>query len=795
MRASKNQPIPIRPEIALMEDDIESLQNQPSISNLLNAIASSLKCGSSLKRVMDKAVPVIAQDPEKIIKEIKKYKNEKDKWKEIQKYDELCKLSPITALSELFWQLLNDYKTYELWTDGKRILSIDQYVKYISEEKSEEIKSTSKIFSEEEVEKIRNIGYQSAIIDESIQKESNLLNDQALLHGFEYLPWGIFTNEYTKQNNELTEALSSFTKLIKEYYQEETINNLSQIKNEDSKLFCIIFTSLARRISSHLLKQPLIDIYNIEDYIAQQTEINESNCIFLEGDESEKIIFDFISTSQNIALLCSSLNIDPIENNLLSQNEFNRIYFEDFPCLKIMDAIICPNIVLETIFLPPSAILKIIKNLNRYESKDYDLIDIIKYSEIEGINTETNLYELKEFIMSNLAYECDDDSTLDGLNDLKEKIVKLIKLWNFKFEDLDILQRHTSHQLLSEIQVQEKIKIALKTSEKAKNLKHTLPLKWLKEDPPVFSICEESHPVLTVIEFCSSTRCIQSRPNEWLDISISFWEYGFKRLACAITALMLISEAKLIKLGDNAKINPHELTNFLSELKESHSFSMVEFAIELYLSITEEKISQSRYEFLIEFTKRKNALKISTVVDIKTAEKKNSAMEKYPKFNKLGKDCQDLLNPILTQLKNNDIQTIFAAQAIITGSATAVEHELRLRAKGSFLNINLVDELNESRIRVKHKKGPDGLKAFANIIRNFQGFSSSSQDLLIGFKSIVSSNKKETFISLISRLADLSNTRHGDLSDFGANQWLKRIEEIRIILEDEGLLAVLCETA
>ena len=96
------------------------------------------------------------------------------------------------------------------------------------------------------------------------------------MHGFECLPWGIFTNEYTKQNNELTEALSSFTKLIKEYYQEETINNLSQIKNEDSKLFCIIFTSLARRISSHLLKQPLIDIYNIEDYMLS-TDINQSN--------------------------------------------------------------------------------------------------------------------------------------------------------------------------------------------------------------------------------------------------------------------------------------------------------------------------------------------------------------------------------------------------------------------------------------------------------------------------------------------------------------------------------------
>lgn len=115
--------------------------------------------------------------------------------------------------------------------------------------------------------------------------------------------------------------------------------------------------------------------------------------------------------------------------------------------------------------------------------------------------------------------------------------------------------------------------------------------------------------------------------------------------------------------------------------------------------------------------------------------------------------------------------------------------------KGSFLNFSLVEELNESRIRVKHKKGPDGLKAFANIIRNFQGLSPSSQDLLLGFKSIVISNKKENFINLISRLADLSNTRHGDLSDFGANQWLKRIEEVRIILEDEGLLDVLCETA
>ena len=129
------------------------------------------------------------------------------------------------------------------------------------------------------------------------------------------------------------------------------------------------------------------------------------------------------------------------------------------------------------------------------------------------------------------------------------------------------------------------------------------------------------------------------------------------------------------------------------------------------------------------------------------------------------------------------------------GAATAVEHELRIRGNNSFSNQDLIQELTFSRIKVTRKNGPDGLKSFANIIRNYDGFEKKSKNLLIGYSPIVNSSKKDTFITLISKLADLSNTRHGNTSDFQENQWLNRIEEVRNILVEEKLIEILCETA
>ena len=211
----------------------------------------------------------------------------------------------------------------------------------------------------------------------------------------------------------------------------------------DRRLFCVIITWIARRICSHLTKEKLIKIENIEDYLIYQKELNDSNCIYLQTENSELILFDFISTAQNIALICSSLNIDPCHNNLLSNNEFNRIYFEEFPCEKITSAIVCPNIILELGFLPPSAIVSILQNLNNYESKDYDLIDLLKHSQIEGVLIEDYLNELDEIILSRLAYECNDEVLLNDLTFLLNKITKTIKLWNFKIDDIDNLQQHT----------------------------------------------------------------------------------------------------------------------------------------------------------------------------------------------------------------------------------------------------------------------------------------------------------------------------------------------------------------
>ena len=276
---------------------------------------------------------------------------------------------------------------------------------------------------------------------------------------------------------------------------------------------------------------------------------------------------------------------------------------------------------------------------------------------------------------------------------------------------------------------------------------------------------------------------------------MSFSTYGFKRIACAITALMLISEAKLIQIGDNARINPHKLSNYLNQIHSINSFSMVEYSIDLYLELTKNKIPQSRYELLIDYYKPKLESKISQVLELKINTPKNILSEKYPNSFKLAKISQELLNTTLIQLSNNDAINIFSAQAIIMGAATAVEHELRIRGNDSFSNQDLIQELTFSRINVTRKNGPDGLKSFANIIRNYDGFEKKSKNLLIGYSPIVNSSKKDTFITLISKLANLSNTRHGNTSDFNENQWLNRIKEIRNILVEEKLIEILCETA
>ena len=273
-----NKPIPIRPEIAQFEEYIENLKVQPSISNLLKAINVSFKCGSGLTQVFNNFIPVLNQDPNELITEIKKYRTGDEEWNEIKKYRDLLDISPVIALSELFWKILHNFQTEELWTDGKRILNIDQYTTNINEEEQENTPKST--LSEDERNIIRNLGYQSAVIEESNKKDSNLLYKESMKN--------------INQNTELKDGLNNFTKIIEEYFKEEEKIILPLMKSIDKRLFCVIFTCIARRICSHLTKEKLIKIENIEDYLIYQKELNDSNCIYLQTENSELILFDFI---------------------------------------------------------------------------------------------------------------------------------------------------------------------------------------------------------------------------------------------------------------------------------------------------------------------------------------------------------------------------------------------------------------------------------------------------------------------------------------------------------------------
>ena len=279
-----NKPIPIRPEIAQFEEYIENLKVQPSISNLLKAINFSFKCGSGLTQVFNNFIPVLNQDPNELISEIKKYRTGDEEWSEIKKYRDLLDIYPVIALSELFWKILNNFQTEELWTDGKRILNIDQYTTNINEEEQENTPKST--LSEDERNIIRNLGYQSAVIEESNKKDSNLLYKESLSAGFQHLPWGVFSLNYINQNTELKDGLNNFTKIIDEYFKEEEKIILPLMKSIDKRLFCVIFTCIARRICSHLTKEKLIKIENIEDYLIYQKELNDSNCINLKTENS-----------------------------------------------------------------------------------------------------------------------------------------------------------------------------------------------------------------------------------------------------------------------------------------------------------------------------------------------------------------------------------------------------------------------------------------------------------------------------------------------------------------------------
>ena len=784
---------PLTEEIAFYNRSLDALLSEPSLSNLMSALRAALRCNMRLDEILTTSLPVIRQPGLELLKQITKSLPQDRKFHEVIRLDQLFKVSPITALSEVFWVHLEDVSVEELWTDGKRIFSVQQYVRYVEECKDD---STQSLLSVEALEAIKNAAYASADRVCHVSVKSNRLASAALERGYRYVPWGVFVNEYISEYPELLTGVRSLSQLISNYFADSSKTQLRVLPESDRQTLCILFTAIARRIFDQITEAADDAPEDVNSFLKNSAMRGDSYAVLIDRGDANEILFDYLSLAQNIALLCAALDVDPIVNNLLSEGEFSRQYFDEYPVAELYDAIIYPSTNLELLFLPPSGAKRVCESLNPYESKSYDLFDILRFASFGIQDSERDFAAFRTFLENRFAYSNEDDEILLALNPLFNRLTALTRTWTFNLRDLDRLNRHTDRELISDPLVQKNIKATFAKLNEVPDLASHLPLKWLTEYPPIINAGHRAHPALCVIEFSNADYCVDSRPNEWLTVAASLRNYGFVEAACTVVALMLLCDGKLVSGGGQSELKFRELSRLVRRLRGIPSFSIVEYALDRYREMTQNRISATAEAFLADLFPRNGPPRLATVKPIKPSQLLRGSQFTHPKFDSLSELTRNALADVLEKLRSESYDSFFMAHSIVSAAGTAIEHEFRDRFGDVFKNDKVFEELTSSRIRVNRKYGPDGLKAFSNILRNFHGFSETTRAALSPYSKICALKECQDIIKAIDMLAELTNARHGQTSDFEKpSDWIGRAESVEKILLDMGLLRALCETA
>ena len=784
---------PLTEEIASYNLSLYTLLSEPSLSNLMSTLQAALRCNMRLDEILNTALTVIQQPGSELLRQITECLPRNRTLYEDIRLNQLNRVSPITALSEVFWAHLQDVSVEELWTDGKRILSVQQYVRYVEECKNE---SSQSLLSAEVSEAIKIAAYASADRDHRISEKSNRLASVALEHGYQYVPWGVFVNEYITECPELLTGVRCLSRLISNYFAETSEKQLRVVPESDRQTLCILFTAIARRIFGHITDAPENIPESVISFLKNSVMRSDSYATLIDRDDAKEILFDYLSLAQNIALLCAALDVDPIENNLLSEDEFSRQYFDEYPVAALYDAIVCPSTNLELLFLPPSGVKRVCKSLNRYESKSYDLFDILRFASFGIQDSERDFAAFRRFLENEFAYSNEDDEILLALNPLFDRITTLTRTWTFNLHELECLNRHTDGELISDPYVQKNIKATFAKRDEAPDLEGRLPLEWLTEYPPSIHSGHKTHPALCVVEFSNADYCVDSRPNEWFTVAASLRNYGFVESACTVVALMLLCDGKMVSAGEQSELKFRELSKLVNRLRGVPSYAIVEYALDRYKEMAQDRISVTAQAFLSDLFPRIRPPRLATVKPIRQSQLPRCPQFTHPKFDLLSELTRNALADVLEKLQSESYDSFFMAHSIVSTAGTAIEHEFRYRFSDVFKNDKVFEELSSSRIRINRKYGPEGLKAFCNILRNFHGFSEMTRAALSSYSKICALKECQDIVKAVDMLAELTNARHGQTSDFEKpSDWIGRAESVGKILLDMGLLRALCETA
>jgi len=783
-----NKTYDINDAVRAYREALSLLEQSPNLFTLIGAIKSALDANVGLGKVLDLAQPVPAR--RYCLGELKfpTPLSNSYSWAEFRRLESLSRISTLVSISEALWQLLEPWNLEEVWSDEKCLYSVRQFVKYSIFDAPGSLPST---LSSEQRSAAREAGYMWAKADEELRSESKRLSDAARSEGYPYVPWAIFVKEFLVDEPGFSVDLADFSSLVATYYQPQPNAVRKSLREEDRLAFCKLYGGLMRIVLYENLRAPIGEGDTLENFIHPTVGIRDLHATA--ATDSSISIFDCFLCIQNLLILSACLDVDPLDHGLVTESEFKREHFEDYTATPLQDEIIVPSIFLELVFLPPTAANRVFQVWTPYEGKKFDALPVLRWANFGVIADRLDDDRFLHSLTEHLCYFNDDEEALQFLSPMLERLQTLVGSWVFPLQTLDKLDQHCERRLLDDIDVQANIKEALRSQEVHCEFEDFLPSSWLEgEYPPILEITEQMHPALAVLPSMNAHRCVASRPDEWLAVVETFLNYGFFRAGATLLSLALVAQGKLNRFGFPDPFDHHRLSRIAHSFAPPLFQSKISFALSLYIQLSDERLVLPVRELFLDLIAAEPRLERKTLIRLTKQEPTKRVVEQDGRLRGFSPMPRELLLEVLDQLGDGRYDRIFNASAIVANAAMALENELRIRLGDNWRGDVVRDELLNARIGFNSKNGPEGLKSFANLLRNYQGFTDTTKVALSGLASLALNQRAEEVVAALVTVADISNTRHGNVKDFETSkQVIARADEVRKIFLESDFLTLM----
>lgn len=791
-----NKTYVINDEVKAYQDAVASLGENPNLFTLISAIKSAFDANVALSNVVDLVGQLPAErfslgDMNFIMHLSINYK-----LPERLKLESLSKISSLAAISEVLWQLLEPWNLEEIWSDKGCLYSINQFAKYSSSDAPKIIAPTS---SPSEMSDASKFGYKWAKEKEELisQSQSKELSDVSRASGYPYVPWAIFIKEFLDEEYRLSDDLKRLSSLIETYYLPQPSPVKKPLRTEDRLSFCKLYGGILRIALYENLRLPIGQDNTFDRFICFAVGIKDLHADAKAVKGSSASLFDYFLCIQNLLILCACLDVDPLVNKFVTEAELKREHFKDYTAGQLENVIIEPSLFLELVFLPPTAALRVFEVWNPYEGEEFDASTVLSVANFGVEALEVDYDRFHSSLNEHLCYSNEDEKAVEFFSPLQQRVENLVGSWVFPLRILDELNKHCKFNLLTDVNVRANIKHALREQEVACEFKETLPSSWLGcEFPPYLDVSEDMHPMLAALPTININSHIRSRPNEWLVVVESFINYGFLKPGATLLSLALISQGKLNRHGTRDPFDHHRLSKIVRSFSPALFRSRISHALNLYIKLSGDCLLLPVQELISDLVSSDSRGERKNYLALVQSEQIEVEHELDGKISKFSFGSREMLRGVVVRLGEKRYDRIFDANAIVLNFATAIENELRTRLGNDWKKDNVRDELTRAPIGFDYKKGPAGLKCFANILRNFKGFQEVTKTALKGLSPLANHNKCDDVIAKLKEIAELSNTRHGNPKDFNNNKQVTgRADHVRKILFESDFLSCFSETA